>query len=127
MKCIICDRCGKVIKRANKTRIITCARSLVPVDSCVCENARPVKAAPRKPLRETVWEKELCEVCLDELEAFIDPEEPADPKPDQPDPTDPADPTDPTDPPDPDPSEGDSTEDGGGTDLAASAKRIITI
>lgn len=131
MKCIICDRCGKVIKKASKAKIITCARPLVSPDSCICENARPVKTVPKKPLRETVWEKELCEACLDELEDFIYPEEPVEPKPDVPDPTDPTDPKDPTDPADPtdptDPTDpGQGGEDGGeGTDQTESAKKSL--
>lgn len=125
MKCIICDRCGKVIKKANKARVITCAKPLAGVDSCVCENAAPVRVPQKKPLRETVWEKELCETCLDELEALLDPEEPVEPKPDVP-----PEPVEP-DPPEPGPEDGGNTEGGEsggeGTGHAAPSNKAITI
>ena len=84
MKCIVCDKCGKIIKNSRQSKVITCARPLrasmdgyVPGKSCYRGNDRQQN--------DILWEKELCDNCLDDLETFLTtmpdfvPQEPTDP------------------------------------------------
>lgn len=70
MKCIICDRCKKVIENPRHSRVLTCARPfrLHPLETC--GNKQPYRGNDPKT-NDIMWEKELCDKCLDDLEAFL--------------------------------------------------------
>ena len=68
MKCIVCDRCGEIIKDLKRHRVVTLARPLKPD---VCGKAPHRGNDPQA--NDIFWEKELCSNCVDELEAFMEP------------------------------------------------------
>lgn len=120
MKCIVCDRCKAIIENPRRCRVVTCARPLKPRTTCDKGGKVPYRGDdPRQ--NDLLWEKEVCDKCLDELEAFFEAGEGINPHP--PEPTEP-DPDIPTDPDDSGesggetggetPDTGDGGEDGGG-------------
>lgn len=67
MKCIVCDRCGKVITDTRKCRVITCARPFRP------ENVnKPNYSGVNPQDNEIQWTKELCSECTEALEQFLE-------------------------------------------------------
>lgn len=107
MKCIVCDRCKKIIEDPKKYRIVLCSRPLNPRLNG-CKSTR----SDDKQANDILWEKELCMSCADEIENFADA---ASSQPESPGGEDPAGPTDPTGPEEPwtDPSgtgDGENTE-----------------
>lgn len=119
MKCIVCDRCKAIIENPRRCRVITCARPLKPRTSCDKGGKVPYRGNDPQQ-NDLLWEKEVCDKCLDELEAFFEAGEGINPHP--PEPTEP-DPDIPTDPDNPDenddetggenpPDTGDGGEDG---------------
>lgn len=87
MKCILCDRCKKVIENPRHARVLTCARPfrLQPEPPCGGKPPYPPYRGNDPKMNDILWEKELCDTCLDDLEAFLAtepepaPEEPTDP------------------------------------------------
>lgn len=104
MKCIVCDRCKKIIEDPKRYRVILCSRPLKPqlngAKSCRSDD---------KQANDILWEKELCMSCADEIENFtdmmIDP-------PENPDDGSNTNPIDPDDPGQPDPTDPDTGDDG---------------
>lgn len=106
MRCIICDRCGKIIQDPKQMRVVTCAR---PIRKPVCGEANGVVYRGNdRQLNDILWEAELCGECVIDLESFMEKSAGGEDTPDPSGPEDPTepDPTDPTTPPD-------SVEDGG--------------
>lgn len=67
MKCIVCDRCKKIIEDPKKYRVILCSRPLNPqLDGT--KNFR----SDDKQANDILWEKEICMSCADEIETFSD-------------------------------------------------------
>lgn len=103
MKCIVCDRCKTIIENPRRCRVITCARPLNPRTSC--DKGKVPYRGNDPQQNDFLWEKEVCDKCLDELEAFFEsggnvephPPEPVEPDPDVPEDPDPDTPTDPED------------------------------
>lgn len=97
MKCIVCDRCKTIIENPRRCRVITCARPLKP--RTVCDKGGKVPYRGNDPQQnDLLWEKEICDKCLDELEAFFEvggDVEPHPPEPVEPDPDIPTDPENP--------------------------------
>ena len=70
MKCIVCDRCKTIIENPRRCRVITCARPLKP--RTVCDKGGKVPYRGNDPQQnDLLWEKEICDKCLDELEARV--------------------------------------------------------
>lgn len=68
MRCVICDRCKKVIDNPRHCRVITCSRPLkLPI-----HNDRVPYHGNDKQQNDTIWEKELCTTCQDALDAFFE-------------------------------------------------------
>lgn len=110
MKCIVCDRCKTIIENPRRCRVITCARPLKPRTACDKGKAPYRGNDPQQ--NDLLWEKEICDKCLDELEAFFEAGEAVEPHPPEPVEPDPDIPTAPEDP-----GEGETppgTGDGGG-------------
>lgn len=107
MKCIVCDRCKTIIENPRKCRVITCARPLKP--RVACENGKVPYRGNDPQQNDIIWEKEICDKCLDDLEVFFETGGSATPNPPEPDEPDPGTP-DPTQP-DPD-TPGDSSSSG---------------
>ena len=85
MKCIVCDRCKKIIETPRNCRVITCAKPLkLPTQNCKV----PYRGNDRQQ-NDIIWEKEICSDCLDALEEFfeqtVDPVTPEPEQPEQPD------------------------------------------
>lgn len=97
MKCIVCDRCKTIIENPRRCRVITCARPLKL--RTVCDKGGKVPYRGNDPQQnDLLWEKEICDKCLDELEAFFEvggDVEPHPPESSEPDPDIPTDPDDP--------------------------------
>lgn len=105
MKCIVCDRCKKIIENLRQCRVITCARPLRPkAPEPPCSN-KPAYHGNDPRMNDVFWEKELCDDCLNDLESFMEtaPNTPPD------EPSNPADPAEPKEPDTPD--EGDGSTD----------------
>jgi len=66
MKCIVCDRCKTIIEDVRRCKVITCARPLKPdvMD-------KPPYRGNDPKVNDILWTKELCNSCVDELEAFF--------------------------------------------------------
>lgn len=90
MKCIVCDRCKTIIENPRRCRVITCARPLKPRTGC--DKGKIPYHGNDPQQNDILWGKEICDKCLDELEAFFEsgndvaphPPEPAEPDPDRP-------------------------------------------
>lgn len=67
MKCIVCDKCKKVIEDVRRCRVITCAKPFRP-DVMDKPNYRGNE--PRD--NDIQWTKELCPDCVEALTEFID-------------------------------------------------------
>lgn len=68
MKCIVCDRCKKIIETTRNCRVITCAKPLkLPTENC----KTPYRGNDRQQ-NDIIWEKEICADCLDALEEFFE-------------------------------------------------------
>ena len=82
MKCIVCDRCKKIIETTRNCRVITCAKPLkMPTENCKV----PYRGNDRQQ-NDIIWEKEICSDCLDALEEFFEQTvDPVMPEPEQPD------------------------------------------
>ena len=85
MKCIVCDRCKKIIETPRNCRVITCAKPLkLPTQNCKV----PYRGNDRQQ-NDIIWEKEICSDCLDALVEFfeqtVDPVTPEPEQPEQPD------------------------------------------
>lgn len=81
MKCIVCDRCKKIIETPRNCRVITCAKPLkMPTENCKV----PYRGNDRQQ-NDIIWEKEICSDCLDALEEFFEQTvDPVTPEPEQP-------------------------------------------
>lgn len=82
MKCILCDRCKKVVEDERKIKVVTYAR---PLNSGV----RCPAPADNRQMNDHIWTKELCSTCAEEFENFMDmetaPSKPVEPEqPEQP-------------------------------------------
>ena len=85
MKCILCDRCKKIIEDPAQHRVLTCARPLKRRND---DGKKPYRGDD-KMMNDIIWEKEICSDCLDALEEFfeqtVDPVTPEPEQPEQPD------------------------------------------
>lgn len=106
MKCILCDRCKQVIENPRHARVLTCARPFRLQPEPPCSNSKPPYRGDDPRMNDILWEKELCNNCLDDLEAFLATE--PDVAPDEP-----ADPIEPDTPENPDEGGGDELNPGG--------------
>ncbi len=75
MKCILCDRCKKVIEKPDQRRVVTCARPLRP-RPCPEGLGRPPYRGDDPQMNDIIWGKDLCTACAAELEAFVSPASP---------------------------------------------------
>lgn len=71
MRCILCDRCKKIVEDERKIKVVTYARPLgiVPRDKCL------VARADDRQFNDVIWTMELCPACAEELENFMVPDE----------------------------------------------------
>lgn len=79
MKCLVCDRCKSIIKNPRRGRVITCARPLKP--HAVCGNGKVPYRGNDPQQNDIIQDKEVCDDCLAELEAFFDTYEDTNPHP----------------------------------------------
>lgn len=108
MRCILCDRCKKIVEDKRKIKVVTYARPLNTGEGVKC----PTRADDRQ-MNDHIWTKEICPACAEEFEDFMEPAVvPEDP---------PVDP--PAEPPEENPDEpkegSDSGEESGGDDESA--------
>ena len=66
MKCIVCDRCKTIIENPRRCRVITCARPLKPRTACDKGGKVPYRGNDPQQ-NDLLWEKEICDKCLDEM------------------------------------------------------------
>lgn len=64
MKCILCDRCKKIIEDPGQHRVLTCARPLKRRND---DGKKPYRGDD-KMMNDIIWEKDLCTDCAAELE-----------------------------------------------------------
>lgn len=64
MKCILCDRCKKIIEDPAQHRVLTCARPLKRRND---DGKKPYRGDD-KMMNDIIWEKDLCTDCATELE-----------------------------------------------------------
>lgn len=71
MKCILCDRCKKIIEDPAQHRVLTCARPLKRRND---DGKKPYRGDD-KMMNDIIWEKDLCTDCAAELEEATFPAE----------------------------------------------------
>lgn len=67
MRCVLCDRCKKIVEDERKIKAVTYARPLN-----VCPNAKTPPRADDRQVSDLVWTKELCPACAEEFETFME-------------------------------------------------------
>lgn len=69
MRCILCDRCRKIVGDEQKMRVITCARPLM----CPKPGTPPSQyRGDDRQMNDIMWMKEVCASCAMELDAFME-------------------------------------------------------
>ncbi len=68
MRCVLCDRCKKIVEDERKIKVVTYARPLN-----VCTSTKTPPRADDRQVSDLIWTKELCPVCAEELEGFMTP------------------------------------------------------
>lgn len=71
MKCILCDRCKKIIEDPAQHRVMTCARPFKRMND---DGKKPYRGDDRM-MNDIIWEKDLCTDCAAELEKAASPAE----------------------------------------------------
>ncbi len=71
MKCILCDRCKKIIEDPHQHRVLTCARPLLHRGD---NDKKPYRGDDRQ-MNDIIWVKDLCTECAAEIEAATEPSE----------------------------------------------------
>lgn len=66
MKCIMCDRCKKIIEDSQQHRVVTCAR---PIKRRNDDGKKAYRGDDRQ-MNDIIWEKDLCTECAAALEEF---------------------------------------------------------
>ncbi len=69
MKCILCDRCKKIIEDPQQHRVLTCAR---PIRRRNDDGKKPYRGDDRQ-MNDIIWEKDLCTECASEIECATAP------------------------------------------------------
>lgn len=69
MKCILCDRCKKIIEDPAQHRVLTCARPLKRRND---DGKKPYRGDD-KMMNDIIWEEDLCTDCAAELEKVASP------------------------------------------------------
>ena len=67
MRCILCDRCKKIVEDERKIKVVSYARPL-------CAGATNVKCPTRaddRQMNDLIWTKELCSICAEAFENFM--------------------------------------------------------
>lgn len=59
MKCILCDRCKKIIEDPQQHRVLTCAR---PIKRRSDDGKKQYRGDDRQ-MNDIIWEKDLCNDC----------------------------------------------------------------
>lgn len=67
MKCILCDKCKKVIEDPQKRRVVTCARPIVHRS----DDSKKAYRGDDRQMNDIIWEKDLCTDCITALEEFL--------------------------------------------------------
>ena len=68
MRCIVCDRCKKIIENPRNCRVITCAKPLkLPID-----HDKVAYRGNDRQQNDILWEHEICTDCMDSLEVFFE-------------------------------------------------------
>lgn len=68
MRCVVCDRCKKIIDNPRHCRVITCAKPLkLPID-----NDKVLYRGNDRQQNDIIFEREICIDCQDALEAFFE-------------------------------------------------------
>lgn len=68
MRCILCDRCKKIVEDERKIKVITFVRPLSTSPGSKCPNR-----ADDRQMNDHIWTKEVCPTCAEEFEDFMDP------------------------------------------------------
>ncbi len=75
MRCIICDRCGKIVEDPRQMRVVTCAR---PIGAPMCgSGAQVVYRGDDRQRNDILWQADVCGECLAALEDFMENNSPA--------------------------------------------------
>lgn len=68
MRCILCDRCKKIVEDERKIKVVTYARPLKFGADIRCPDR-----ADDRAMNEHIWTKEICPACAEEFEGFMIP------------------------------------------------------
>lgn len=68
MKCILCDKCKKVIEDPQKRRVATCARPITHRN----DDGKKAYRGDDRQMNDIIWEKDLCADCTAALEEFLE-------------------------------------------------------
>ncbi len=71
MKCVLCDRCKKIIEDPAQHRVLTCSRPLNHRN----DDGKDLYCGDDNMMKCIIWEKDLCTDCATELEKTIFPAE----------------------------------------------------
>lgn len=63
MRCILCDRCGKIVEDQQKIKHVTYTR---PLNTTNC----PTRGDDRA-MNDLIWTKEICPSCAETFEEFM--------------------------------------------------------
>lgn len=75
MRCILCDRCRKIVEDERKIKVVTYARPLNVTHRDKC-----VERADNRQMNELIWTMEICPSCAEQLENFMNPDESEEPE-----------------------------------------------
>lgn len=67
MRCILCDRCKKIVEDERKIKVVSYARPL----NIGATNAKCPTRADDRQMNELIWTKELCPICAEAFENFM--------------------------------------------------------
>ncbi len=70
MRCILCDRCKKIVEDERKVKVVTYAR---PLNAGIPREGKCPTRADDRQMNEQIWTKELCPNCAEEFEIFMSP------------------------------------------------------
>jgi len=66
MKCIICDKCKKILEDPKQSRSIVCSRPMM-----VPKHHDKMASSADPRTNDIIWEKELCVECAADIETYI--------------------------------------------------------
>lgn len=68
MRCILCDRCKKIVEDERKIKVVTYARPLN-----IGGGKHPARSDDRQ-MNDHIWTMEICPACAEAFEEFMEPQ-----------------------------------------------------